>query len=89
MVFAPGPESSPTSCSADEINRPPPQTQSASSRGDQEHRVTIQDAPTSSTTVLFFATQTRSSSNATYPLPEAQLDRFMSHIIVCHPPYGE
>ena len=36
-----------------------------------------------------FATQNPIEQEGTYPLPEAQLDRFMFHIIIDHPPYDE
>ena len=89
MVFAPGPIFA-NIVLADEINRTPPKTQSALLEAMQEHRVTIQgrtyklDEP-----FYVFATQNPIELEGTYPLPEAQLDRFMFHIIVDHPPYGE
>ena len=71
---------------ADEINRTPPKTQAALLEAMQEHRVTIGDQ----TYVLpepFFvlATQNPIEQEGTYPLPEAQLDRFMFNIIVDYP----
>jgi MoxR-like ATPase len=89
MVFAPGPIFA-NIVLADEINRTPPKTQSALLEAMQEHRVTIQgrtyklDEP-----FYVFATQNPIELEGTYPLPEAQLDRFMYHIIIEHPPYGE
>ena len=89
MVFAPGPIFA-NIVLADEINRTPPKTQSALLEAMQEHRVTIQgrtyelDEP-----FYVFATQNPIELEGTYPLPEAQLDRFMFHIIIDHPPYGE
>jgi MoxR-like ATPase len=89
MVFAPGP----IFCNillADEINRTPPKTQSALLEAMQEHRVTIQgrtyqlDEP-----FYVFATQNPIELEGTYPLPEAQLDRFMFHIVIEHPPEDE
>jgi MoxR-like ATPase len=68
---------------ADEINRTPPKTQSALLEAMQEHRVTVQgktyvlDEP-----FFVFATQNPIELEGTYPLPEAQLDRFMFEIII-------
>jgi MoxR-like ATPase len=89
MVFAPGPIFA-NIVLADEINRTPPKTQSALLEAMQEHRVTIQgrtyklDEP-----FYVFATQNPIELEGTYPLPEAQLDRFMFHIIIDHPPEEE
>jgi MoxR-like ATPase len=89
MVFAPGPIFS-NIVLADEINRTPPKTQSALLEAMQEHRVTIQgrtyqlDEP-----FYVFATQNPIELEGTYPLPEAQLDRFMFHIVIEHPPEEE
>jgi MoxR-like ATPase len=89
MVFAPGPIFS-NIVLADEINRTPPKTQSALLEAMQEHRVTIQgrtyqlDEP-----FYVFATQNPIELEGTYPLPEAQLDRFMYHIVIDHPPEDE
>jgi MoxR-like ATPase len=89
MVFAPGPIFS-NIVLADEINRTPPKTQAALLEAMQEHRVTIQgrtyqlDEP-----FYVFATQNPIELEGTYPLPEAQLDRFMFHIIIEHPPEDE
>jgi MoxR-like ATPase len=89
MVFAPGPVFA-NILLADEINRTPPKTQSALLEAMQEHRVTIQgrtyrlDEP-----FLVFATQNPIELEGTYPLPEAQLDRFMFQIIINHPPEDE
>src|SRR3954470_9693958 len=82
MVFAPGPIFA-NIVLADEINRTPPKTQAALLEAMQEHRVTIQgrtyklDEP-----FHVFATQNPIELEGTYPLPEAQLDRFMFHIIM-------
>jgi MoxR-like ATPase len=70
---------------ADEINRTPPKTQSALLEAMQEHRVTVQGT----TYVLeepfhVFATQNPIELEGTYPLPEAQLDRFMFEIVLDH-----
>jgi MoxR-like ATPase len=89
MVFAPGPIFA-NIVLADEINRTPPKTQSALLEAMQEHRVTIQgrtyqlDEP-----FYVFATQNPIELEGTYPLPEAQLDRFIFHIVIDHPPVEE
>jgi MoxR-like ATPase len=89
MVFAPGPIFS-NIVLADEINRTPPKTQSALLEAMQEHRVTIQGRTYTLDEPFFvFATQNPIELEGTYPLPEAQLDRFMFHIIVDHPPEVE
>jgi MoxR-like ATPase len=75
---------------ADEINRTPPKTQSALLEAMQEHRVTIQGRTYQLEEPFYvFATQNPIELEGTYPLPEAQLDRFMFHIIIEHPPYDE
>jgi MoxR-like ATPase len=82
MVFTPGPIFA-NIVLADEINRTPPKTQSALLEAMQEHRVTVQgktyklDEP-----FHVFATQNPIELEGTYPLPEAQLDRFMFNIIM-------
>jgi MoxR-like ATPase len=89
MVFAPGPIFA-NIVLADEINRTPPKTQSALLEAMQEHRVTIQGRTYSLDEPFYvFATQNPIELEGTYPLPEAQLDRFMYHIIIDHPPYDE
>jgi len=89
MVFAPGPIFA-NIVLADEINRTPPKTQSALLEAMQEHRVTIQGRTYSLAEPFYvFATQNPIELEGTYPLPEAQLDRFMYHIIIDHPPYDE
>lgn len=71
---------------ADEINRTPPKTQAALLQAMQEHRVTAGgrtyplDPP-----FLVFATQNPIEQEGTYPLPEAQLDRFMFMVDVGYP----
>jgi MoxR-like ATPase len=75
---------------ADEINRTPPKTQSALLEAMQERRVTI--AGTSHKLDLPFfvlATQNPIEQEGTYPLPEAQLDRFMFSINLDYPTYEE
>jgi MoxR-like ATPase len=89
MVFAPGPIFS-NIVLADEINRTPPKTQSALLEAMQEHRVTIQGRTYKLEEPFFvFATQNPIELEGTYPLPEAQLDRFMFEIIIRHPPEAE
>jgi MoxR-like ATPase len=89
MVFAPGPIFS-NIVLADEINRTPPKTQSALLEAMQEHRVTIQGRTYQLEEPFYvFATQNPIELEGTYPLPEAQLDRFMFHIVIEHPPEDE
>jgi len=89
MVFAPGPIFS-NIVLADEINRTPPKTQSALLEAMQEHRATIQGRTYSLEEPFYvFATQNPIELEGTYPLPEAQLDRFMFHIVMEHPPEDE
>ena len=89
MVFAPGPIFA-NIVLADEINRTPPKTQSALLEAMQEHRVTVQGKTYQLAEPFYvFATQNPIELEGTYPLPEAQLDRFMFHIIIEHPPYDE
>jgi len=89
MVFAPGPIFA-NIVLADEINRTPPKTQSALLEAMQEHRVTVQGKTYNLAEPFYvFATQNPIELEGTYPLPEAQLDRFMFHIIIEHPPYDE
>ena len=89
MVFAPGPIFA-NIVLADEINRTPPKTQSALLEAMQEHRVTIQGRTyTLEEPFYVFATQNPIELEGTYPLPEAQLDRFMFHIVIEHPPEDE
>src|SRR5438045_1650534 len=89
MVFAPGPIFA-NIVLADEINRTPPKTQSALLEAMQEHRVTIQGRTYTLEEPFFvFATQNPIELEGTYPLPEAQLDRFMFHIVIEHPPEEE
>jgi MoxR-like ATPase len=89
MVFAPGPIFA-NIVLADEINRTPPKTQSALLEAMQEHRVTVQGKTYQLAEPFYvFATQNPIELEGTYPLPEAQLDRFMYHIIIEHPPYDE
>jgi len=75
---------------ADEINRTPPKTQAALLEAMQERAVTAAghnyklDRP-----FFVLATQNPIEQEGTYPLPEAQLDRFMFNIVVDYPTYAE
>jgi len=75
---------------ADEINRTPPKTQSALLEAMQERSVTAagQNYPLPSP-FFVLATQNPIEQEGTYPLPEAQLDRFMFNIWVDYPSYEE
>jgi MoxR-like ATPase len=75
---------------ADEINRTPPKTQAALLEAMQEHHVTA-GAQTYHLPEPFFvlATQNPIEQEGTYPLPEAQLDRFMFNIVVSYPSRDE
>src|ERR671922_304117 len=89
LVFMPGPIFA-NVVLADEINRTPPKTQSALLEAMQEHRVTIQGRTYQLEEPFYvFATQNPIELEGTYPLPEAQLDRFMFHIVIEHPPEDE
>ncbi|HEY9226291.1 MAG TPA: MoxR family ATPase [Gemmatimonadaceae bacterium] len=82
MVFTPGPVFA-NILLADEINRTPPKTQSALLEAMQEHRVTVQGKTFKLEEPFHvFATQNPIELEGTYPLPEAQLDRFMFNIIM-------
>ncbi len=89
FVFLPGPIFA-NMILADEINRTPPKTQAALLEAMQEHHVTA-GAHTYHLPEPFFvlATQNPIEQEGTYPLPEAQLDRFMFNIIVGYPSRGE
>ena len=71
---------------ADEINRTPPKTQAALLEAMQEHEVTI-GGKTYRLDEPFFvlATQNPIEQEGTYPLPEAQRDRFLLHVVVDYP----
>jgi MoxR-like ATPase len=85
MVFAPGPIFA-NIVLADEINRTPPKTQAALLEAMQEHRVTIQGRTYKLEEPFHvFATQNPIELEGTYPLPEAQLDRFLFDIRVGYP----
>jgi MoxR-like ATPase len=71
---------------ADEINRTPPKTQAAMLEAMQEHRVTVGGENYRLPEPFFvLATQNPIEQEGTYPLPEAQLDRFIFNIIVDYP----
>ena len=75
---------------ADEINRTPPKTQSALLEAMQEHQVSAHgETYQLEEPFLVLATQNPIELEGTYPLPEAQLDRFMFNIIIEHPPVEE
>src|SRR5438067_13069419 len=75
---------------ADEINRTPPKTQAALLEAMQERRVTLDGAvhplPERFTVV---ATQNPIENQGVYPLPEAQLDRFLFKLLVPYPSLAE
>jgi len=71
---------------ADEINRAPPKVQSALLEAMQEHQITVggvtRDLPP---LFMVLATQNPLEQSGTYPLPEAQLDRFLLHVVLDYP----
>ncbi|HEX9445313.1 MAG TPA: AAA family ATPase, partial [Candidatus Binatia bacterium] len=75
---------------ADEINRTPPKTQAALLQSMQEYKVTA-GGQTFALDLPFFvlATQNPIEQEGTYPLPEAQQDRFMFKVFVRYPNFGE
>ncbi len=75
---------------ADEINRTPPKTQSALLEAMQEHRVTVgRNRHTLPDPFFVLATQNPIEQEGTYPLPEAQQDRFMFKVFVEYPSFDE
>ena len=75
---------------ADEINRTPPKTQAALLEAMQERMVTVSGTRyTLPNPFLVLATQNPIEQEGTYPLPEAQLDRFMFNIPLDYPSYEE
>ena len=75
---------------ADEINRAPAKVQSALLEVMQEHQVTIgHDTHPVPEPFLVMATQNPIESEGTYPLPEAQIDRFMLKIVIGYPEHDE
>jgi MoxR-like ATPase len=85
LAFRPGPVFT-NVLLADEINRTPPKTQAALLEAMQERQVTIEGAPRPlSAPFLVVATQNPIEYEGTYPLPEAQLDRFLFKADVGYP----
>ena len=75
---------------ADEINRTPPKTQAALLEAMQERKVSIAGEDFHLEEPFFvLATQNPIEQEGTYPLPEAQLDRFLFNILVDYPAYDE
>ena len=71
---------------ADEINRTPPKTQAALLEAMQEYQVTVGGVRHTLERPLFvLATQNPIEQEGTYPLPEAQLDRFMLNVVIDYP----
>ena len=71
---------------ADEINRTPPKTQAALLESMEEHKVTAGGTSYTLEEPFFvLATQNPIEQEGTYPLPEAQLDRFMFNILISYP----
>jgi MoxR-like ATPase len=71
---------------ADEINRTPPRTQAALLEAMQEYQVTVGGVRYSLERPLFvLATENPIEQEGTYPLPEAQLDRFMFNVVIDYP----
>ena len=89
FIFLPGPIFA-NMVLADEINRTPPKTQAALLEAMQEHHVTAGGHAYHLPEPFFvLATQNPIEQEGTYPLPEAQLDRFMFNIIVGYPSRAE
>ena len=85
LVFRPGPVFT-NLLLADEINRTPPKTQAALLEAMQEHQVSVEGEPRPLPDPFFvIATQNPIEYEGTYPLPEAQLDRFAMKIDVTYP----
>jgi MoxR-like ATPase len=86
LTFMPGPIFA-NIVLADEINRTPPKTQAALLEAMQEHQVTAGGARHSLPSPFFvLATQNPIEMEGTYPLPEAQLDRFMFNVVIDYLP---
>src|SRR5213079_1279350 len=89
MVFVKGPIFA-NMILADEINRTPPKTQAALLEAMQEHQVTAGGKKHTLEEPFFvLATQNPIEQEGTYPLPEAQLDRFMFNVYVDYPDEAE
>ena len=75
---------------ADEINRTPPKTQAALLEAMQEYQVTVSGVRHALERPLFvLATQNPIEQEGTYPLPEAQLDRFLFNVVIDYPTADE
>lgn len=86
MTFVPGPIFA-NMVLADEINRTPPKTQAALLEAMQEHQVTAAGTRHALEEPFFvLATQNPIEMEGTYPLPEAQLDRFMFNVVIHYLP---
>jgi len=89
LAFRPGPVFT-NVLLADEINRTPPKTQAALLEAMQERQVTIEGAPRPlQAPFLVVATQNPIEYEGTYPLPEAQLDRFTMRLSLGYPPLAD
>lgn len=87
IVFSPGPIFSPFIL-ADEINRASPRTQSALLEAMQERQVSLGGISRSLPTPFYvFATQNPIENEGTFPLPEAQLDRFLLNLEIPYPDF--
>ena len=89
LVFVPGPVFG-NMLLADEINRTPPKTQAALLEAMQEHQVTASGRRFALPEPFFvLATQNPIEMEGTYPLPEAQLDRFMFNVVIDYLPEAD
>ncbi len=89
LRFAPGPVFA-NVILADEINRTPPKTQAALLEAMQEHQVTAAGRRYGLPEPFFvLATQNPIEMEGTYPLPEAQLDRFMFNVLIDYLPFDD
>jgi MoxR-like ATPase len=89
MLFVPGPVFA-NMILADEINRTPPKTQAALLEAMQEHQVTAAGVRHVLAEPFFvLATQNPIEMEGTYPLPEAQLDRFMFNVVMNYLPEAD
>src|SRR5438094_10381575 len=89
LVFRPGPVFT-SVLLADEINRTPPKTQAALLEAMEERQATIEGVPRPlDEAFLVIATQNPIEYEGTYPLPEAQLDRFLLKVEIGYPDAGE
>jgi MoxR-like ATPase len=89
LAFVPGPVFA-NLILADEINRTPPKTQAALLEAMQEHQVTAAGVRHPLPEPFFvLATQNPIEMEGTYPLPEAQLDRFMFNVVITYLPENE